>query len=118
MTGDTFLTTIENTALYHVPVGTVFQLDGAPPHFSHHVHAFLEGEFPDHWIGRRRSISWSPCSPDVAPLDFFFWGFVKDIVYCEKVQNVNELHDKIIRTAECITNDMLANTWQENELSS
>jgi len=36
----------------HVPVGTVFQLHGAPPHFSCHVHAFLDREFPDHWIGR------------------------------------------------------------------
>jgi hypothetical protein len=41
---------------------------------------------------------------------FVLW-FVKDIVYCEEVQNVNELCDKIIRAAECITNEMLASTW-------
>jgi hypothetical protein len=29
----------------HVPVGTVFQLDGASFHFFHHVHAFLDREF-------------------------------------------------------------------------
>jgi len=29
-----------------------------------------------------------------------------------------ELYDKILRTAECITNEMLANMWQETELSS
>jgi hypothetical protein len=50
----------------------------------------------------------------LTPLDFLHWGFVKGIVYCEKVQNVNELHERIIRTAECITNGML-NTWQEAE---
>jgi len=43
---------MENTALLHVPVGTVFQLDGAPPHFFCHVCAFLDREFPDPWIGR------------------------------------------------------------------
>jgi hypothetical protein len=31
-------------------VGTFCQLDGAPPHFSHHVYAFLDGEFPDCWM--------------------------------------------------------------------
>jgi hypothetical protein len=31
----------KNTALHHVPVGTVFQLGGAPSHFC--AHAFLDG---------------------------------------------------------------------------
>jgi hypothetical protein len=35
----------ENTVLCHVPMGTVFQLDGAPYHFSCHVHAFLDRNF-------------------------------------------------------------------------
>jgi hypothetical protein len=48
VTGDTFLAMMENTALRHVPVRTAFQLDGAPPHFSYCVHAFLVKEFPDH----------------------------------------------------------------------
>jgi hypothetical protein len=32
------------------PAGIVFQLDGAPPHFSRHVCAFLDREFPDCWL--------------------------------------------------------------------
>jgi hypothetical protein len=36
VTGDTFLAMI-NTILHHIPAETVVQLDGAPPHFSHHV---------------------------------------------------------------------------------
>jgi hypothetical protein len=50
MTGDTFLTVMENTALRHDPVGTVLQSDGAPPHFSRHFRAFLDREFPYRWI--------------------------------------------------------------------
>jgi hypothetical protein len=38
---------------------------------------------------------------------------VKDIIYREKVQNVNEFRDRNIR--ECITNEMLANTCPETE---
>jgi len=33
----------------------------------------------------------------------------------KKVQNVNELHDRILRAEECITNEMLANIWHETE---
>jgi hypothetical protein len=44
----------------------------------------------------------------------FFFGFLLLGVckrhYHERVQNVNELHDKIIRAAEWVANEMLANT--------
>jgi hypothetical protein len=36
---------MENTALNHVPVGTVFQLDGVPLHFSVMFLPFLTGSF-------------------------------------------------------------------------
>jgi hypothetical protein len=45
-----FLDMMENTVLRHVFVETMFQLDGAPPHFSHRVRAFLDKEFPYYWI--------------------------------------------------------------------
>jgi hypothetical protein len=31
------------------------------------------------------------------------------------VPNVKDFHDRIIRAAECITNEMLTSTWQEIE---
>jgi hypothetical protein len=40
VTGDTFLAVMKNVALRHVPVGTVFQFDGAQPHLSRRVCAF------------------------------------------------------------------------------
>jgi len=52
MTGDTFLSTMVNTVLRHAPVGTAFQLDGAPLHFSRRVRVFLDREFPHRWVGR------------------------------------------------------------------
>jgi len=102
------------TMLYNIPVGTVFPLDGAPPHFSHPIHTFLNTE-SDYCMGRGEPIPWSPCSPDLPRLDFWFWEFVKDTVYCEKVQNVNELHSRISRATYCATNEMVANTWKETE---
>jgi hypothetical protein len=32
-------------------------------------------------------------SPDLIPLDIFFWEFVKEIVYREKVKSVNEFDE-------------------------
>jgi hypothetical protein len=63
--------------------------------------------------GNGKHIPWPPRSPHFTPLDFPPCGFVKDNVYREEVQNVNELRGRIVRTADCITNEMLANTWQK-----
>jgi len=41
VTGDTFLAMLYNTVLCHVPVGTVFQSNGARHHF-HRVSDFLD----------------------------------------------------------------------------
>jgi hypothetical protein len=51
----------------------------------------------------------------LTPLDFFFQGFIKDIVYRKKMQNANESRDRIVTTAQCVTNEMLASTWRENK---
>jgi hypothetical protein len=47
------------------------------------------------------------------PFGFFFWLFVKDVAYREKVENVNELRDRTVRAAECVNNEMLTNGWQD-----
>lgn len=72
----------------------IFMQDGAPPHFANTVRAFLDHNFPDHWIGRgcnERSISWPPRSPDLTPCDFFLWGYIKENVYQRKPTNYYEL---------------------------
>ena len=57
-----------------------FQQDGAPPHYGVDVRNFLNRELPNNWIGRRGAIEWPARSPDLTPMDFFFWGVVKDQV--------------------------------------
>jgi hypothetical protein len=48
-------------------------------------------------------------------LDFFAWGFIKDVVYRRKVRDVADLRQRIIEALELITPHMLINTWQEFE---
>ena len=38
-----------------------------------------------------RGFSWAPQSPDLSPLDFFFWGYCKENVYRSNPECINEL---------------------------
>lgn len=87
----------------------VFQQDGAPPHYNVNVRTFLDQQFPGQWIGRRGAIEWPPRSPDLAPLDFFFWGFLKSKVYVTKPQNLDDLRIRIENACQLITPEMLRN---------
>jgi hypothetical protein len=81
VTGTTYLDVLENCTLPQIPQGCFFQQDGAPPHYANIVTNFLNEQFPYEWIESVGSNAWPPRSPDFAPLDFFFWGYTKDIVY-------------------------------------
>jgi hypothetical protein len=37
--------------------------------------------YPNRWIGRGGLRHWPALSPDLNPLDFFLWGYVKNVVY-------------------------------------
>lgn len=75
----------------------VFQQDGAPAHFKREVKDFLNATFPNRWIGRNGPIRWPPRSPDLTPLDFFLWGFLKDRVFRAGFpKDLNELYLRIL----------------------
>ena len=72
-----------------------FQQDGAPPHYSRAVREYLDEVFPEKWIGRRGPIDWPARSPDLTPMDFFFWGVLKDKVYSRKPRSIDDLKNYI-----------------------
>jgi hypothetical protein len=87
LTGDAYLNFLQNELenfLDELPLQQRFSMwcmqDGAPPH------AHRCGPFP------------SPArSMDLTPLDFYFWGYVKSIVYATDVPDVNESRNRICR---------------------
>ena len=89
--------------------------DRAPPHFSCFVTDVLNERFPDPRIGRGGPIPWPPQNPDLSPLDFFLWGYIKNIVYAEKIRNIQHLQERITSAIETVTRDMIQKTWQEIE---
>jgi len=48
-------------------------------------------------------------------LDFFLWGYIKNIVYAEKVRNIQHLQERITSAIETVTRGMIQKTWQEIE---
>jgi hypothetical protein len=48
-------------------------------------------------------------------LDFFMWGYVKDIVHKTPVTSLDELKLRIVAAIETVTPQMLENTWREIE---
>lgn len=101
---------IENDAIDYDPI---FQQDGAPPHFHGPVREYLDEEFPGRWIGRRGAIEWPPRSPDLAPLDFFLWGYVKERVFTTQPETLQELRQRITDVCATITPEILTNVRAE-----
>lgn len=77
-------------------VQTWYQHDGAPPHIAIQVRNRLNQIFPNQWIGRFSRDAWPPRSPDLTPLDFFFWGWVKQLVFKTESRTREELVERIV----------------------
>ena len=53
----------------------------APPHFSQFVRQYMNHKFPNRWIGRGGAQNWPPRSPDLNPLHYHVWGYVKAVAW-------------------------------------
>lgn len=90
----------------------VFQQDGTPPHFALNVREYLNRTFPNRWIGRGSARLWPSRSPDLTPLDFFAWGFIKGRVYKTKVRDLQDLKTRIRNAVTAISPAMLRNVFR------
>ena len=68
---------------------------------------FLNATFPNRSIGRDGPTPWPPRSPDISPLDFFLWGYVKDKVFLTPVPDITNLKARITDAFATIIEDML-----------
>lgn len=66
-----------------------FQHDGAPAHKAASSQTLLRSMFEDNIMGYGGLLEWPPRSPDLNPLDFFLWGFLKSKVY--EVESVSQV---------------------------
>ena len=74
-----------------------FQQDGAPPHTSHVTLQWLKDHFSGRLISRKTENVWPAHSPDISPLDFYLWGYLKSRVYRTCPQTLVDLKKAIRR---------------------
>ena len=79
------------------------------------VREYLNQAFPGRWIGRGSPRMWAPRSPDLTPLDFFAWGFIKAKVYQVKIHTLQQLKQRITAAVEEITPAMLNDVYRSTE---
>ncbi|GAA48488.1 hypothetical protein CLF_101672 [Clonorchis sinensis] len=96
----------------HKKSSTVFQQDGAPPHFSNQARTYLREQFSDERvIARGFPNFWPARSPDLTTLDYWFWGMIKVCVYHEnKPKNLVELRARIEEERARVTLEEVKNT--------
>ena len=73
-----------------------FQQDGATAHTASKSVQILKNMFPSRLISIRGDIAWPARSPDLAPCDFFLWGYIKEKVYINRPKTIDELKEKIV----------------------
>lgn len=73
-----------------------FQQDGALAHRSQTVIQYLNNRFPNRCIDMGSRVQeWHPGSPDLTPIYFYFWDYIRDIVYSQKPTTVENMKNRI-----------------------
>lgn len=68
----------------------IWQQDGAPAHLNNEIRQYLNEKYRC-WIRR----SGTPRSPDLTPMDLFLWGYLKNKVYEQTIENCEEIKMRI-----------------------
>lgn len=72
-----------------------FQQDGATCHTARETVALLRDIFPARLLSKNGDIEWPPHSPDLTAPDFFLWGYLKNKVYINRPQTLEDLKANI-----------------------
>lgn len=92
----------------------IYQQDGAPAHNSRIVANYLNERYGENWLGTNGPIRWPARSPDLTPLDFSIWGYLKEKVYVSPPPSLEVLENRIRRAIESISEQHLRNLLTEN----
>lgn len=97
---------VENLPLFNLK-NLWFQHDGAPAHKTSPVKQYLVKEFGNQILGYGGFQEWPPRSPDLTPLDFFLWGYLKQQVYATPPQQLQDLKRRITVACANVSRCML-----------
>ncbi|XP_050509092.1 protein FAM200A-like [Diabrotica virgifera virgifera] len=75
----------------------------APAHYNALVNGELDELFPERWIGRDGPVHWPPRSPELNKVDFFFWCYIKDVVYRTSPTTADDVKIRIKDAFQSVT---------------
>lgn len=84
-----------------------FQQDNAPAHTARDTHHYLTEFYDDRLFNL-----WPPRSPDLTPLDFYLFGYLKNRIYRNRLHNLQELEAAIVHEINNITQNDLHNVFE------
>lgn len=88
--------------------------DGAPAHRTRAVRNRLVEVFGRNVVAIGHQVEWPARSPDLTPLDFFLWGYLKCKVYTTPPNDLEELRRRIENScAELRNTEFLRNSVRE-----
>ena len=74
------------------------------PHFTVNVRNHLNAVFPGRRIGRGGPIPWPGRSPDLNPIHYFLWEYLKSFVFETSVETDMDFVVKIVTACDIIQN--------------
>ncbi|GBN47399.1 Acetylcholinesterase-1, partial [Araneus ventricosus] len=93
-----------------------FQHDGEPVHKTSSVMLYLVEEFGEQIIGCGGFQECPPRSPDLTPIDFFLWGYLKQQVYATPPPTLQDLQRSITDACAKVTPSMLHRVQREVQM--
>ena len=76
--------------------------DGAPAHRRRDVRDRLQELFPHRVVALGHQPEWPARSPDLTPLDFFLWGYLKERIYRTVPATLQDLRNRITREVQAL----------------
>ncbi|KAK3863612.1 hypothetical protein Pcinc_030638 [Petrolisthes cinctipes] len=87
---------------------TLFKQDGATAHTAKETMQLLRQCFGERIISRYGNVNWPSRSPDLTSPDFFLWGYLKERVYVNKQETLEQLKENIDRKIREVAPETLA----------
>ena len=85
-----------------------FKQNGATSYTAYVTIDLLKGKFGERVISRNGPVKWPPHSCDLTPLDFFWWGHIKSLVYANQLAPLDDIKDNIQREIANVPVEMCA----------
>ena len=107
-TSETYFGMLETVLDVDITPDIWFQKDGTTAHTSVIARDWLKARFGDKVISHLTDFPWLARSPDLSPLDFCLWSYVKEKVFSTRPSSIDNLKIAIREAFALIDQDTLS----------